>query len=317
MKTKILITCPPMIRSIGHVAHHFETHNIEYFCPDVTQTLSEEELIELVPQYDGWIIGDDPATRAVFQSGMAGRLKAAVKWGVGIDNVDLAAARELGLPIANTPTMFGTEVADVALGYVIALARQLYEINRAVREGGWPKPAGTSLAGKSVALVGFGDIGRNTARRLLACGMNVFAYDPSFQGGEGFEAITSHRWPDRLGEADFIILTCSLTKETRHLLNAETLAMCKRGARVVNVSRGPLIDESALIAALASGQVAGAALEVFEVEPLPAASPLRDFDQCIFGSHNASNTIEAVIRTSSRAVTLLFNFLKITPQDSK
>src|SRR3546814_10081018 len=135
-------------------------------------------MVDLLPQYEGWIIGDDPATRRVVEAGKAGRLKAAVKWGIGVDNVDFAACKDLDIPIVNTPNMFGGEVADVAVGYVIGLARQLFQIDRGIRAGEWPKPAGMSLAGKRVALVGFGDIGRSTARRLAAFDMPIIAYDP-------------------------------------------------------------------------------------------------------------------------------------------
>lgn len=300
-----------MLRSFHHVAHRFDSAGVEYFCPDVTQTLAESELITLVPQFDGWIIGDDPATRAVFDAGRKGKLKAAVKWGVGVDNVDLAAAKEFGLGIVNTPGMFGTEVADIALGYVIALARHTFAIDRGVRAGQWPKPVGNSLSGKTVALVGFGDIGRNTAKRLLACDMKIVAYDPYFKAAPGLEAVEPEQWPNRLGEADFIVLTCALTPENRHLINAASLAACKPGIRIVNVSRGPLIDETALAVALQSGHAAGAALEVAETEPLPAESPLRAFPNCLFGSHNASNTLEAVIRTSELAISKLFTFLGV------
>src|SRR3546814_4139253 len=125
-------------------------------------------MVDLLPQYEGWIIGDDPATRRVVEAGKAGRLKAAVKWGIGVDNVDFAACKDLDIPTVNTPHMFGREVAAVAVGYVIGLARQLPNIDRGIRELEWPKPAGMILAGKRVALVGFGDIGRLTATRLAA-----------------------------------------------------------------------------------------------------------------------------------------------------
>ena len=175
---KVLVTCPPMLRNLDEFRPRFEERAIDVAAPTVVQTLTEPELIELLPGCDGWIIGDDPATRAVFAAGKAGRLKAAVKWGVGVDNVDLEAAGELGIPIANTPCMFGKEVADLAMGYVTALAREFVAIDRGVRGGGWPKPTGISLEGRTVALVGYGDIGRNTARRLLAAEMRVLAYDP-------------------------------------------------------------------------------------------------------------------------------------------
>jgi len=301
-----------MLRAIDEFRPLFDAKGIDLTPADVVQVLSEEELINLVPQFDGWIIGDDPATARVFEAATAGRLKAAVKWGVGVDNVDFSACKRLGLPIINTPGMFGREVADVAVSYVIALARQTFAIDRAVKSGGWIKPAGISLAGRTVALIGFGDIGRNTAKRLLASEMKVIAYDPFYRAADGLEAVESAVWPDRVSEADFIVLTCALTKENRHMLNAEVLVKTKHGVRIVNVARGPLIDEAALANALESGQVHSAALEVCEIEPLPEQSSLRNFgDRCLFGSHNSSNSIDAVRRTSHKAIELLFGFLNV------
>ena len=308
---KILVTCPPMLRMIDSFRPLFESKGIELSAPNVVQTLSVEELKVLVPQHDGWIIGDDPATRDVFIAGKAGRLKAAVKWGIGVDNVDFSACKDLDIPIINTPNMFGGEVADVAVGYVIGLARQTYFIDRGVRAGQWPKPAGVSLSGKTVALLGFGDIGRNVAKRLLACGMSIQAYDPYYSEHEGLEDVKSMTWPQGVESADFIVITCALTASSRHMLNEETLSMAKDGVRVVNVARGPVVDENALIQALASGKVHSAALDVFEVEPVPMASPLREHPLCILGSHNASNTRDAVIRTSEIAVAKLFGFLGV------
>lgn len=310
---KILVTCPPMLRMIDDFRGHFARYGAELTTPAVVQTLSVEELKALVPQHDGWIIGDDPATREVFAAGQAGRLKAAVKWGIGVDNVDFAACKDLGIPITNTPNMFGGEVADVAIGYVVALARETFEIDRGVRAGQWPKPRGISLAGKTVALVGFGDIGRNTARRLLAADMKVIAYDPFAKPSPELPAVELAAWPQRLEEADFIVVNCALTPSSHHLVNAQALARARRGVRVVNVGRGPVIDEAALSAALQSGQVYSAALDVFEVEPLPAASPLREHPRCIFGSHNSSNTADAVARTSAIAIDKLMGFLGQQP----
>lgn len=308
---RILVTCPPMLRAIDRFRPIFAALGHEIHAPEVVQTLSEDELVALTPAFDGWIIGDDPATDRVFTAAKAGRLKAAVKWGVGVDNVDFAACKRLGIPVSNTPGMFGREVADIALGYVVALARETFAIDRGVRAGAWPKPAGISLADRTVALVGFGDIGRNTARRLLAAEMRVIAYDPFFKPAPGLEAVEAASWPDRLGEADFIVITCSLTSKNHHMLGGAALAAAKPGVRVVNVARGPLIDEAALVEGLRSGRVHSAALDVFEHEPLPPTSPLRDFgDRVLFGSHNSSNTIDAVERTSRLAIDLLDGFLR-------
>ncbi len=306
---RVLVTCPPMLGLIQEFVPAFEARGLECVPATVTQVMTEQELIELVPRMDGWIIGDDPATRQVVTAGVAGRLKAAVKWGVGVDNVDFQAFKDHSIPVENTPGVFGGEVADVALTYAIGLARETYFIDREIRSSNsWPKPSGISLSGRTVAIVGFGDIGRQTARRILACGSRVIAYDPFFEPAEGIP-VENATWPDRLGEADFLIFTCPLNSSTRGMFNTDILPALKQGVRLVNVARGPVIQENALIDALRTGIVHSAALDVFEVEPLPAVSPLRGFDRCIFGSHNGSNSADAVRRVSHIAIEKIARFL--------
>ena len=307
---KVLVTCPPMLGMIEEFRPLFESRGVELTPAKVVQILSEDELCALLPQYDGWIIGDDPATRRVFAAGKAGQLKAAVKWGIGVDNVDFAACKDFGLPITNCPNMFGAEVADVGMAYIGALARETFIIDRGVRAGQWPKPRGISLAGRTLGLVGLGDIGRNLARRALAADLKVVAYDPFYKGPLP-NGIARADWPNRIGEVDFLAFACALTPGNHHMLNTAVLAQAKPGVRVVNVARGPLIDEAALFAALQTGHVHSAALDVFEVEPLPAASPLRGLSQTIFGSHNGSNSADAVRRCSLFAVDKLLGYLQV------
>jgi len=306
----VLVTCPPMLGKLDLFMDYAAERGLKLHPAEVTQVLSEAELKTLLPDYDGWIIGDDPATRAVFEAAKGGRLTAAVKWGIGVDNVDFVACKDLGLPITNTPQMFGTEVADVGVAYVIGLARELFAIDRGVRAGDWPKPAGISLAGKRAGVVGLGDIGRSLCSRLQALGMEVVAYDPGIEGDAGLAGLLRANWPAGVGDLDFLVFTCALNEKNRHMLNADVLASAKDGIRVVNVARGPLIDETALIAALQSGKVHSAALDVFEVEPLPVNSPLRDMERCIFGTHNGSNTVDGVIRASHAAINHLAGFLE-------
>jgi D-3-phosphoglycerate dehydrogenase len=205
--------------------------------------------------------------------------------------------------------MFGDEVADCAMAYVTGLARALFEIDRGVRAGAWPKPAGVSLRGRRAGLVGYGDIGRSTARRLLAAGLELVVFDPARAAEAAADGVALATWPDGVEHCDFLIVTCALTPANRHMLDSAVLARCRRGVRVINVARGPLIDTDALIAGLGSGQVAGAALDVFEDEPLPAVHPLRAFAGVVLGSHNASNTVDAVRRTSVRALAELARLL--------
>ncbi|MFD0859906.1 phosphoglycerate dehydrogenase [Roseovarius aquimarinus] len=304
----VLVTCPPMLGQIERFHDFAAERGLRLHPAEVTQVLSEDALCRLLPRYDGWIIGDDPATRRVFETARRGRLRAAVKWGIGVDNVDFVACEALGIPITNTPRMFGAEVADVATAYVIGLARHLFEIDRGVRAGDWPKPAGISLTGRRCGLVGLGDIGQHTARRLMVLGMEIVAYDPGVEGDAGIEGLERAVWPEGIGTLDFLVFTCALNARNRHMLDAEALARCSQGVRIVNVARGPLIDEAALVAALRSGRVHSAALDVFEEEPLPPTSPLREMERCIFGSHNGSNSVDAVIRASHEAITRLAAF---------
>lgn len=308
-KPKVFVTCPPMLGLIDEFQDDFSQVGLDCVAAETSQVLSVEELIAEVPQYDGWIIGDDPATRAVVQAGVAGRLRAAVKWGVGTDNVDFEAFKDHDIPVQNTPGVFGNEVADVALTYALGLTRETYWIDRQIKDHKtWPKPSGISLTGRTVAIVGFGDIGRQTARRILACGSNVIVYDPFFQADASLD-VTPSEWPKRLNEADLLIFTCPLNEQTKGMFNGALLGNLKPGVRVVNVGRGPVIEESALVEGLRSGLIHSAALDVFEEEPLSADSPLRSFEKCIFGSHNGSNSADAVRRVSRLAISKISGFL--------
>lgn len=307
---KVLVTCPPMLGQFDKFIQPGIEAGIELVPAVTTQVMTEEELKALLPEYDGWIIGDDPATRSVFEVAKNGKLKAAVKWGIGVDNVDFCACEELNIPIINTPNMFGSEVADVAISLLLGLARQTFFIDREIRNNfAWPKPAGMSMTGKKVGVVGYGDIGYNTAKRLMGFDVEVIAYDPGVDGNKGLDYVRREAWPQCIDEVDFLVFTCALNKHNFHMLNADVLAKMKRGSKVVNVARGPLIDENALIESLQNGRTSAAALDVFEIEPLPKDSELRAMPQCIFGSHNGSNTIEGVERASLEAIKRMSEFL--------
>jgi D-3-phosphoglycerate dehydrogenase len=307
-RRRVLITCPQLLRTIEGHRQWLEENDIDAVLPEVVQQLQEEELIELLPGVDGIVVGDDPLSRRVLTQD--NQLRVISKWGVGVDNIDIEAAEELGIAVMNTPGMFRDEVADVVIGYLIMLARRLHQIDRDVRAGTWPKPEGLSLADRTMGIIGLGNIGRSVGRRALAMGMRVIGADVQASSAEaarqvGIEVLGAAQV---LRDADVLSLNSPLTPENRHLMNDRSLGTMKRGAWIINTARGALIDEPALAAALDSGQIGAAALDVFETEPLPADSPLRRFDQLILGAHNASNTAEAVERTSAAALeNLLMN----------
>ncbi|MDA9574268.1 phosphoglycerate dehydrogenase [Porticoccaceae bacterium] len=309
MSFRVLVTCPPMLKQIDQFRDLFVSLDIEITTPDVVQKFSVEELLKIVPLHDGWIIGDDPATEEVFTVGKSGKLKAAVKWGIGVDNVDFSACKKLGIPVANTPGMFGAEVADLAMCYILGLARDAFFIDREIRKGGWPKPAGISLPGKTLGIVGLGDIGRNIAKRARAHELNIIGWDPYAKSVPDYIKLGG-AFPADVPSCDFIVFACALTKDNHHLFNESILGVLKPGVRVVNVSRGPLIKESALLKGLTTGVISSAALDVFEVEPLAQTNELLTHPKCIVGSHNGSNTIDAVIRASHESIRLLDAMLK-------
>jgi len=319
----LLITCKNMINRLDVYREVIDQNGIEFYCPEFDQVMSEEELIELVPQYDVWVIGDDPCTRKVLEAGIAGNLKFAVKWGIGTDNVDFDACRDLNFPIPNTPGMFNEEVSNVALGYLLTLAHNLVWIDQESRKGVWYKPLGTSLEGKKAAVIGFGNIGRSLVRKLLSLKMDVWAYDPGFRQENGkilcnynenlivdpelHKARLDNDLNSVLSNADAVLLVCALTESSHHLINKSTLSLVNDGCFLVNVARGKVVKQDDLAEALKSGKVGSAALDVFEEEPLDSTSELYNL-KCIFGAHNSSNTKEGVDRTSFDVLNKIITF---------
>jgi D-3-phosphoglycerate dehydrogenase len=305
MKWRVLITCPQLQSTIHHYHDIFAEHDIEIELPRVVQRLSEPELLDMIHRFDGVIAGDDEFTARVLEK--AKRLKIITKWGVGIDAIDLAAAKRLDIGVVNTPDVFTDEVGDIVMGYITLLARQLHKLDQSVRNGGWLKVQGISLRGKTLGVIGVGNIGRAVARRAVVAGMSAIGYDiapvpASLMEETGMRLVGLD---ELLQASDFISLNCNLTASNRHMLGPREFRLMKTGVYIINTARGPLIDEAALVQALRDGGVAGAALDVFEDEPLQLDSPLRQFGNCIFGTHNSSNTFEAVMRVNELAISNL------------
>lgn len=285
-------------------AASLEERGVDFDAPAIPgQQFAARDLTPIIGGYDAMIAGDDEVNASVLKAGLP-RLKTVAKWGIGVDGIDLAAAADLGITVTNTPGMFDDEVADVAYGYVLSLLRGLHEIDRAVRAGDWRKIAGRSTRGLTLGVVGLGGTGRAVAIRGLASGMQVIGTElsPTASAMATDLGVTVTTFEEVLATADIVSLHCPLTPQTEKLMSAAAISAMKPGAYLVNTSRGRVVEEQAVVDALSSGQLAGAALDVFEEEPLPAKSPLRSFGNVILGSHNASNTQEAVIRTSAVAL---------------
>lgn len=308
---KLVVTCKQMQAELPRHKAMLEDFGFEIVAPSLEgkQQFTATELVEFSRDAAAIIAGDDELSAAFFEG--CPNLKVLVRWGIGTDSVDFESAHKHGVIVRNTPGVFNEEVADMAMSYVLALARHTIEIHNAVAKGDWPKIEGITLSGAHLGIVGFGGIGRAIARRALAFGMTVRAVDPFVRAQELEELGVLHSDYESLCKASrFVVLACPATRETYHLVNEEMLASMRSDSFLVNVGRGSLVDEKALVAALKSGSISGAALDVYEVEPLPTSSDLRQQNNVIFGSHNGSNTREGVARTSEKSVQVLLEAMR-------
>ena len=263
------------------------------------QCRTEAELIELCADADAVITQFARLNDNVI--GALHRARAIVRYGIGVDNIDLEAARARGVPVCNVPDYCIDEVADQTLAFILALTRQVVAHHDHLRAGQWglsmPLSAMSSLRGRAVGVVGFGRIGREVVKRLIPfrCGVRVF--DPVVPAAE-IETLgaTAATFDELLTSADVLTLHCPSTPLTRRLMNATTFARLKPGAIFINVSRGDLADPDALVAALQDGRLAGAALDVFDPEPIPAGHPIRTMRNVILAPHIASCSVPAVTK---------------------
>lgn len=251
--------------------------------------LSSEQLQELLPEVDGYIAGLDAIDAAALA--VAGRLKVIARYGVGISNVDLAAAREQGIVVTVTPGANSKSVAELTIGLMLNLARPIIDAAAQTRRGGWPRTSGFSLEGKTIGLIGLGAIGREVARRLNGFDCRILAYDvlvdEDFVRQQGLQIVDRQRL---LAAADIVSLHVPVLPATRGMVNTSFLAAMKKGACLVNTSRGELIDEPALLQALATGHLRGAALDAFNQEPPAADNPLLSLPQLIATPHMGAHT---------------------------
>ncbi|MDZ4233015.1 MAG: phosphoglycerate dehydrogenase, partial [Dietzia sp.] len=261
---QILVTCRQMQVELPRHRERIERLGFEVVAPEIAgrQQFTATELLEYRRRMVGIIAGDDELNRDFFEG--ATNLRTVIRWGIGMDSVDHDAAREHGVTVRNTPGVFGYEVAESAFGYILSLVRGYITVDAAVRRGEWPKVEGITLAGARLGVVGFGAIGREIAKRGRGFDMDVIAFDPFVDTVP--TGVSMVDLDNLLSTSRFIVLACPLTPETFHLIDADRLALARPDSYLINVARGPVVLEADLINALKNGQLAGAALDVFEVE---------------------------------------------------
>lgn len=290
MKT-VLVSAPYMMPELDRFRPVFESYDIKLIVPEVNERLSEEEILIHAGKFDGTICGDDRYTRQVIEA-CTPRLKVISKWGTGIDSIDKTAAREFGITIGNTPNAFTVPVSESVIGYMLAFARQIPWLDDAMKAGHWKKINGKTLSECTLGVIGVGHVGKAVLRRARVFGMQLLGNDivempPDFLLEYGVEMISLE---DLMTRADFISLNCSLNPTSYHLINSDSLRFCQPTAVLVNTARGPIVDQKALVDALQEGRLRGAALDVFEEEPLPSDSPLLSMDQVLLAPHNTNSS---------------------------
>ena len=308
----VAVTCTHLIRDIDGYRQAFVDAGFDLVLPDIPgQELAGDELVAAMQGITGVIAGDDQFTSKVMAQ--LPDLKVISKWGIGLDGIDLPNAAERGIVVTNTPGMFGNEVAEQGLGYLFALVRGIVDVDREVRAGGWPKPVGRSVGSLTATVLGLGDIGRTLVTKLQALGVTVSGSDPSAEAAEWASAnnVPTGDAAELASNVDVLMIAAPLNDATRGMVDANFIGGMRQGSWLINVGRGPIVVGSAIADAIESGHLAGAALDVFEAEPLEDER-LRMLPNLILGSHNASNTFEACHRTHEQAIANLIDNLGST-----
>jgi D-3-phosphoglycerate dehydrogenase len=312
----ILFSAPYMLPSLDRFRPVLEGCGLDLITPDVRERLAEDEILKYVGQFDGAICGDDQYTARVLEACLP-RLKVISKWGTGIDSIDSLVAERLGIKVFRTPNAFTLPVTDTVFGYLLAFARRLPWMDRGIKAGQWEKLPGKALHECTLGVIGVGTIGKVVARRARAFGMTVLGndiveIDHVFIAETGIEMTTLDFL---LSRSDFVSLHCDLNPTSLRLINARTLGLLRPEAVLINTARGPIVDEPALVAALQAGKIAGAALDVFESEPLPADSPLLKMDNVMLAPHNANSSPAAWERVHWNTIRNLLEGLGFNPKE--
>ena len=293
------------------IARTLESRGCRLAEREIVYPVTEDHLCELIRDVDGLVTGLEPVTKKVLEH--ANRLKVISTSGVGYDHIDVDEASRRGIAVCICAGCNNHSVAELAVGMMIALSRRILEADRAMRRGEWRSFFGQELWGKTLGVVGLGRAGKSVALLGRAFGMRLLAYDIrwdiAFANEYGISYVPLERL---LRESDYVSLHVPLTPQTRSLIDEDAISLMKPTAYLINLARGPVVKQSALVDALRAGRIAGAGLDVFEVEPV-TDNPFIEFDNVIMTPHLGGSTQEALERTLFLALTNVTNVLNGLP----
>ncbi|MFW5708481.1 MAG: phosphoglycerate dehydrogenase [Bacteroidota bacterium] len=293
MKT-ILITASRLLNEFDRYRDPIDEAGFKIIMVRDKSRVSADHILPHAGKFDGCICGDEPFSYEVLAA-CAPRLKVISKWGTGMDSIDLEGAQKLGIKVCNSPGAFTVPVAETALAFIFAFARNTVISDREMHNGSWNrKRLSSTLNGKKLGVIGAGKIGQHLLKCASGLGLELFANDPKPLARDFIEKyhVSQVSLTELLEVSDYVSCCCDLNTSSYHLIASGELRQMKNTAILINVARGPVVDEKALPAALKAGEIGGAGLDVFELEPLPDDSPLRGFDNVIMSPHNASSDPE-------------------------
>jgi D-3-phosphoglycerate dehydrogenase len=313
MKYTVLFTAPYMIPFVDRFKPVFDQYNIDLIVPDVHERMEESDLLNYAGQFDGALCGDDRYTARVVEA-CRPRLRVISKWGTGVDSIDAEACSRYGINSCCSRTRY-PPVADQFWVTFWRCRRQPWMDRK--WQGRWEKILGKALSESTLGVIGVGNIGKAVTRRARSFGMKVYGtdiidIDHVFVTESGIE-MTSLEF--LLSNSDFVSINCDLNLTSHHLINRDTLALMKQNAILINTARGPIVEEKALIEALQARRLAGAALDVFEHEPLPIESPLMKMDNVMLAPHNSNSSPAAWERVHWNTIKNLLDGLGIPTTD--
>jgi D-3-phosphoglycerate dehydrogenase len=306
---KILLTSTSFQDTPG--LHHDLLNKQSFEISRLRGPLKEEVLLDIIQDYDGIICGDDEITRKVIEKGLSGNLKVISKYGIGLDKIDLDAAKELNIPVTNCPGVNQVTVAEHVFALLLSFAKNIIPENQFIKDQKWVRLIGFELSGKTLGIIGTGNVGKEVVKRAAAFGMNVIAFDKyqDLQFAKKYEVTYCENINELIQKSDIISLNLSLLPETKHIINSTSLKYIKNEIVIVNTARAGLVDENAIISGIESGKIKAYLTDVLEEEPMRLNHPFLNYNNIIITPHIGSRTYENVVNQGKMAVENLLMYI--------